>query len=144
MISSGQASSKRDLSVSLEKANVYALLTGGLPALLLVTLYPLVWGLDLAVAQYTAALYPSIDDLLALAVLIAGLILHELIHGVTWKLAGRKPWSAIRFGIDRRTFSPYAHCAEPLPAGVYRLGTLLPGVLTGLVPALAGLVAGKL
>lgn len=80
---------------------------------------------------------------LLLVCLVVGIVLHELIHALTWKLAAGLSWSTIKFGIDPKTFSPYAHCMVPMPAGPYRLGAAMPGLVTGVFPALLGILIGN-
>ncbi|MBI5958553.1 MAG: DUF3267 domain-containing protein, partial [Chloroflexi bacterium] len=67
-------------------------------------------------------------------VLIGLLIAHELLHAVGWMLAGGFGWDQVSFGIDRKTLSPYTHIHAPMPARAYRIGAVLPGIVTGLLP----------
>jgi hypothetical protein len=76
-----------------------------------------------------------LHPVVALPVLVAGIVLHELIHGAAWAFYGKKPLTVIRFGINWRALAPYAHCPEPLDAGAYRLGAAAPGILLGALPA---------
>ncbi len=77
-----------------------------------------------------------------LIALVTGIGLHEVLHGLGWKLAGRVSWSDIRFGVHWKLLTPYAHCRAPISVQAYRLGTLLPAVVTGFIPATIGLVIG--
>ena len=74
--------------------------------------------------------------------LVFGIVVHELIHGLAWAWTGRKPLRAIRFGVSWRALAPHAQCTVPLPASAYRLGATAPGLLLGVVPALAGTLTG--
>ena len=74
--------------------------------------------------------------------LVLGIVVHELIHGLVWAWAARKPLSAIRFGVNWKALAPHAQCTVPLPAAAYRLGAAAPGLLLGIVPALAGTLTG--
>lgn len=65
-------------------------------------------------------------------------MIHELIHGITWKVAGRLSWQSIEFGFMWKAFAPYAHAKGEMTAGAYRLGTIMPGVSTGLLPVIIG------
>ncbi len=77
-----------------------------------------------------------------LFVLIAGIILHELLHGLGWMILARKGFKAVSFGILWKYLTPYAHLKIPVTVMTYRTGILLPGVLLGIIPGLAGLVTG--
>ena len=39
--------------------------------------------------------------------------------------------------------APYAHCREPLSPGAYRLSIVMPGLLLGDIPVLAGWCTGN-
>ena len=74
--------------------------------------------------------------------LIGLLVAHELLHAAGWMLAGRLGWNQVSFGIDRQTLSPYAHMHAPMSARAYRIGAVLPGIGTGLLPLLIGWISG--
>lgn len=78
-----------------------------------------------------------------LAGLLLGTIAHELTHSLGWRLFGHVQPGAISFGFNWRGLMPYAHCRDPIPMSVYRISALLPAILTGLAPALAGLCTGS-
>jgi hypothetical protein len=70
--------------------------------------------------------------------IIAGTLAHEALHGLGWIAAGGKNLRSVRFGFHWKTFTPYAHCTEPITARAYRIGIVLPGIVVGLLPVLAG------
>ncbi len=75
--------------------------------------------------------------------LLLGTAAHELIHGVAWAAAARRPFRIIRFGMNWKALAPHAQCTIPLPASAYRLGAAAPGVVLGALPAVAGAVTGE-
>ena len=79
--------------------------------------------------------------LLALPALLVGIVLHEGIHALGWIIFGGVSPRSISFGVDRKTLSPYAHADVPMGATGYRIGALLPGLLTGILPTLVGIIA---
>jgi hypothetical protein len=83
------------------------------------------------------------ETLLLLVNVVALVVLHEAVHAIGWVLFGRLPLSAITFGIDRKTLSPYAHSRLPMRMWGYRIGAVLPGIVTGLLPALYGAAANS-
>lgn len=143
----GKVYDRQDYSISMEKANWYALLMFVPIMIGLGVLYVAVWGYQKPLNEYLALLEKPtrllMDSLLLIGIFVAGTVLHELIHALTWRLVGRKSWSAIKFGFHWRTLTPYTHLREPLPVRVYRIGTWMPGFLTGVVPAVYGLVSGN-
>jgi hypothetical protein len=132
------ASAKKDYSITMEQANFYAIPILLVSAVLLLVPFWVIWG--------GGAIKEGFSDFFSwslLPVLVIGIILHEAIHGITWMLAGRKPARAIKYGFQVKTFTPYAHCKEPLPARAYKTGAAMPGILLGLAPALAGMITGN-
>ncbi|MCM1991617.1 DUF3267 domain-containing protein [Oceanirhabdus seepicola] len=71
---------------------------------------------------------------------VAGLVLHEFLHGFVWQLFCERKWKSINFGFNIKTFSPYAHCKEVLPINQYRLGTIAPAIFTGVIPFIFALI----
>jgi hypothetical protein len=80
--------------------------------------------------------------LLILAVLL-GIVIHELIHGFGWMIFGGKSFSAIRFGFQWKTLTPYAHLMEPVEVNAYRLGAFMPGFILGILTYVLSLVLGN-
>src|SRR5690606_25530349 len=76
-------------------------------------------------------------------VFAAGVLAHEALHALAWRLAGRVPAETVRLGFQWKTLTPYAHCAVPMAAGPYRIGAAVPGVVLGVLPALLGLATGS-
>ncbi len=75
--------------------------------------------------------------------LVAGILVHEAIHGLAWAFIGRLPLKHIRFGLQASTLTPYAHALDPMPARVYRIGAVLPALLLGGLPFLIGTIVGS-
>jgi hypothetical protein len=124
----------------MAKANVYSLFFAIPAAIILLGSYQLLWGKQgLLDARLTIFKHFSLSVL----VLIIGVLLHELLHGLTWTWLGKKPFSSIRYGINLKVLSPYAHCREPLNMRVYRWGALMPGLLLGIIPAALGIISGN-
>lgn len=156
---------RRDFTVSFFRANLYGMLTP-LPAVAALTwLYTRVWGagwierasrqmwgwfdalsqIGRAWAGRQAAFSwaPLGAGILAIAAILLGAVLHEVVHAVSWAWLGRQPLSAVRFGLNWKTLTPYAHCRRPVHITAYRWGTALPGLLVGLLPCLVALCSGQ-
>lgn len=131
---------KTDLSVSMEKATLYSLLFALPIGFLLGWLYTARWGFEKLTLGFDAFFANLFYFLIAF---ILGIIIHELIHGFTWMIVGKKPFSAIKFGVLWKSLTPYAHCKEPLRVNAYRIGAAMPAILLGLVPALIAILNGS-
>lgn len=130
---------KKDLSVSMVEANLYAFIAV-LPLILpLCVLYIYLWGWRSIFKIYDWSFLPLIGFL---AAIIIGIVVHEIIHGLCWQFFGKKHPNAIRYGIDPKTLSPYAHCQEPMKIKAYRISVAMPGVLLGILPATIGILSG--
>lgn len=127
---------KKDYSISMAQANVYALVAT-LPFIVpLFALYVWVWqGLNWDGSSFAT--------LLLLLVFLLSVVVHELIHAFSWRWAAGLSAEEVQLGFQWRTFTPYAHAKVPMPASAYRLGTVMPGLVLGLAPAVVGLLLGQ-
>jgi alpha-beta hydrolase superfamily lysophospholipase len=102
--------------------------------------YQLRWGLF-------APRLPAGRELIALlgllAVLLAGLLLHEAVHLLGYRLFGRLPRGAARLQFGRSFVTPQVQCAAPIRAAAYRRMLLLPALLLGVIPAIVAFVIGS-
>ena len=143
----GAESGWRDASISLVRANLLAVaLIPVLGALVLVP-YALLWGIpgletsgDAAGIRFSS---PVESTITFISFLFGAIVVHELLHGVGFFLIGKIPRAKIGFGVKWLTFTPYCHCAEPMPANAYRWAVALPTLVLGVVPGLLGLLFGN-
>lgn len=128
---------RTDLSIPMVKAQTAAL-PFGLFAVAEVILFVLFWGF--------APIKEASDILLPwyfFPLFAAGIVVHELLHGLAWMLGGQLPFSKMKFGFQVKTFTPYAHCTVPIPKSAYVFGTLIPLIVLGVMPFLVSLVNGN-
>jgi hypothetical protein len=140
---------KTELTLTAAEANVQALVFM-LPILVLYMVpYVLLWPEQIsleAIESFVLAhgvqvlLYPF----LMLLVFVAGAVVHELLHGLTWALFCQHGVKSIKYGVHWRYLTPYCHCQEMLPLRPYILGGIMPGLVMGLLPALGGMATGNL
>ena len=71
------------------------------------------------------------------------IFIHELIHAIFFAAFSENGWCDVKIGILWRKLTPYAHCRKPLLVFQYRIALLMPGIILGLVPMIAGMVFGK-
>jgi hypothetical protein len=124
---------KRDLSISMARANVIVLFTSVPVALIQFLIFVALHGMDNLATMFGSAL---------LIAVLLGILVHELIHGVSWVIFGNKPFSAIKFGFQWKTITPYAHLKEPVEINAYRIAGFMPGLILGILPYLLSLVLG--
>lgn len=78
-----------------------------------------------------------------LIVILSSIIVHEALHGIGFRYFGGVPRSAIRFGVNWKTLTPFAGTSAVMPARGYRWSVALPGLVLGLVPVLWALVTAS-
>ncbi|GAA4439977.1 DUF3267 domain-containing protein [Pontibacter saemangeumensis] len=137
-----------ELSATATQANVQAI-AFALPVLVLLAVpYLLLWpeqfsdrNLAAIVAEYGSRIL--FLPLLVLLVFIPGAVVHELLHGLTWAIFCKRGIRSIKYGVHWKALTPYCHCEEVLPLRPYMLGGMMPGVVMGLLPAVAGIILGN-
>ncbi|HKG53302.1 MAG TPA: DUF3267 domain-containing protein [Anaerolineales bacterium] len=123
---------KRDLSISMARANVIVMFMTIPVVLLQFAVFILFHGIE--------NLEPTWSSVLLIVVVLLGVVFHELIHGISWMIFGHKPFAALKFGFQWKTFTPYAHLTEPVDVSAYRLGAFMPGFILGILAYLFSLV----
>ena len=76
--------------------------------------------------------------------LLAGIVLHELIHGICMAVFAKNGWKSVSFGFNIKAITPFAHCKEPLHPGAYRFSLVMPGILLGDIPVLISWFTGNI
>lgn len=78
-----------------------------------------------------------------LALLLILLVLHELIHGITWAIFAPGHWKAISFGFIAQYLTPYCTCRDALKKSAYIAGTFMPTLILGIIPGVAAIFTGS-
>ena len=126
----------RDVSVPLTQI----VTQGTILSLVMFAIPILVFGLLHGFDALWLGLFGSVNWLALFVWMIAAIVAHEAVHAVGWKGVGGLRWNDLRFGLDRKTPSPYCHAKAPMTARAYRIGAALPGIVTGVLPWLLGLI----
>jgi hypothetical protein len=130
--------SRQDLSVPIGWAYLYMLLLAVPLTAALALAFVGVWGWD----RFSDGLGRFLEWPSLVASLVIGVPLHEVLHGLAWAFFGQRPLKDVRFGVQWKLLTPYAHLQVPIRARAYRLGAAMPALLLGLLPYLVGLVVG--
>ena len=85
----------------------------------------------------------GLDFVLFIVAIVAGIVLHELIHGITWAIFTKNGFRSIRFGVLWKYLTPYCHCKEPLKIKHYLAGAITPAIFIGFIPAIVGIIIGS-
>lgn len=82
------------------------------------------------------------SSLIFLLAIVVCLVVHELIHGITWIILTHTGFRHLSFGF--MTGAVYCHIDVPMVKRHYVIGALMPLLLVGIVPWIAGIAAGSL
>lgn len=74
--------------------------------------------------------------------IIAGIAVHEALHGLVFALYAPGGFRSVSFGFNARLGALYCHCSDPLPVRHYRRAGIAPFLLLGILPLLAAYVTG--
>lgn len=133
----GQGYRRVELTVSIVKANIFAVV-------LLIPLLIAGGGLFFLRNQSMSGGLGKMNPLLFAALFFAMIVVHELIHGLSWSLFAENHWKDIEFGFMKQYLTPYCTCGVPLKKGSYIFGALTPLVLLGILPMIAGILTNSL
>ena len=127
---------RTDLTVSIMEANKFGLL-------LLIPLFLIGGGLFYLRHDGWGAWEGIFTPFLRfMAYMVTFVIVHEAIHGLSWSLFCPNGFKDVEFGVMKQYLTPYCTCLVPLSKGAYIFGALMPLVILGIVPMIAGIVTG--
>ena len=126
-----------ELTVSIRKANWFAVL-------LLIPLFVVGFGLFFLRHHQITEGFHVYSFFIAMAVYLILVVVHELIHGLSWSIFAEHHWKDIAFGFMTQYLTPYCSCRVPLSKGQYIFGALMPLVILGILPMIAGILSGSI
>ena len=86
----------------------------------------------------------SIPNLVIGGLILGGsMVIHEFLHGLGWVLMSDAKWKNLNFGVKQGGLVLFAHSSFPMKMSANRFAMALPGVVQGILPALAGLIIGS-
>lgn len=129
--------SKKDLTVSVLKANIMAFI------IMLPFMAVFAW-LYYTVNSTGEIVISSKLSILLLPIFLCLIVLHELIHGITWGIFAEKHFHSIEFGVIWSALTPYCTCSEPMKRWQYILGGAMPTLVLGGGVGVVAVVTGQL
>ncbi len=127
-----------ELTVSIVKANVFAIV-------LLIPLLIAGLGVFFLKNRSSGVGFEKPAALVLFVLAFAALIVvHELIHGLSWAVFTEHGWKDIEFGFMKQYMTPYCTCGVPLSKGQYIFGALMPLIVLGILPMIVGILVGSL
>lgn len=123
-------------TISIARANIMALIT----TLPIIVVCIIIYVLFSPEGEFTFEFSSLVVFFLAL---IASVVVHEGLHGLTWAFFCKNKFQSIRFGIMRSSLTPYCHCKEPLSFHQYLLGGVMPLLVLGFGLFGAAIITGN-
>ena len=135
---------KEKITINLFWANIFSFLILVPIALIFGLPYYLLWIDDIdAFFSLWKDKISSIGLLGFFLVTIFGVIIHELIHGVTWARYTDNGFKSIKFGVLWKMLTPYCHCKELLRVKHYAMGAIAPAIILGFIPSVVAIIIGN-
>ena len=132
-----QGFQRSELTISIVKANIFAVIL--LIPLTVIGFALLLWSND-DVQPFSG---PR-DLIILFCSFLALIVVHELIHGLSWAVFTEHHFKDIAFGFMKQYLTPYCTCCVPLAKGQYCFGALMPLILLGIIPMIIGILTGSM
>ncbi len=132
---------KRKVAIDLVKANWFAVAILVISAVVYLIPFVAIWGFNLP--KEDSGFEGLLNSLMVFLVLALGIVVHELIHGITFACFAKRGFKSISFGIIMKYLTPYCHCDEPMSRGKYAVAALMPLVVLGFMPAVLSWFTGS-
>ena len=81
--------------------------------------------------------------LFAFIIIFVLIVVHELIHGITWAAFAKNGWKSISFGFIVEYLTPYCSCNQPMKKYQIILGAIMPTIILGFIPAIVAVFTGS-
>lgn len=120
---------RKDLTVSAVSANIMALV-------LMLPIVVLLSFLNYSINQRYIGVEMTKGDIIKFIIAFFILIIiHEMIHGLTWACFVKDHFKSIEFGVIWSALMPYCTCNTEMRKGKYILGAIMPTIILGIIPA---------
>ena len=130
----------RKVAINIVAANVFSIVLLIVSGVVFIVPFFLIWGeADLGSGRSVF----GVTGLWLLIAFFAGIVVHELLHGITWACYAKSGWKSISFGVMWKLLTPYCHCNEPMGVKAYLAGALMPLLVLGIIPAVVSLMIGS-
>ena len=125
-----------NLTIGIVKANLFVMLLA-IP-IMAIGILLFVWKNPIALLRPT-----SQGSLLLVLSFVVLIVVHELLHGLTWSLFSEHHFKDIEFGFMKEFLTPYCTCMTPLSKSQYIWGALMPCIILGILPTALGILLGS-
>lgn len=122
------------ITIGVFAANILAIVAA-LPFIVLLVVAFCAFGHTLEVGRFTF--------LIAYGAFLLLIVVHELIHGITWACFAKDGWKSISFGFIKEYLTPYCTCNQPMRKYQMILGSMMPTIVLGFIPGIVAVMIGS-
>ena len=101
----------RKVAIDIVKANIFAVAIMVVAAIVFLVPFFWLWKDKKPISELLGGFG---DWSITFILVIVGIVVHELIHGLTWACYAKSGWKSISFGVMWKLLTPYCHCDEPM------------------------------
>ena len=130
---------KTDLTVSLKKGNTLGALYGLLLCVPFLVLFIMIHDFK----PFETGENYTRNYLLFIVLTLVFIVVHELIHGITFSRFTKNGFKDISFGVIWKSLNPYCACKQALERNKYLTALLMPGFVLGVIPSIISLINGN-
>ncbi len=140
---------EKKLTIDLKKANIYSLKILLYSCVVFLIPYVFLWQYQFSFEHLGSTFkrliekYTFLSGFIPLFFIVLGIVLHELIHGLTFLPFCKNGFKSIKFGFMKQYLTPYCHCKEPLKLKYYRIGVIMPAIILGFLPSVWAIITGN-
>lgn len=140
---------EKKLTIDLKKANIYSLKILLYSCVVFLIPYVFLWQYQFSFENFSRTFkrliekYTFLSGFIPLFFMVLGIVLHELIHGLTFLPFCKDGFKSIKFGFLKQYLTPYCHCKEPLKLKYYRIGVIMPAIILGFLPSVWAIITGN-
>lgn len=131
----------RKVAINIVSANVFSIVLLIVSGVVFIVPFYLIWG---SAGWESGRSIFGFAGLWLLIAFLIGVVVHELLHGITWACYAKGGWKSISFGVMWKMLTPYCHCNEPMSVKAYLAGALMPLLVLGIIPAVVSLIVGSI
>ena len=133
-----QGYDEKDLTVSIINANVIGTLVIVPFISLFLVLFFVNGGSKISFDNFTFG-----ELLLFLILIVLSIVIHELIHGITYSIFCENHFKDVEYGFIVKDLTPYCTCRAPLKKYQYILAISMPGIILGIIPSTIAVFTGS-
>lgn len=128
---------KTDYSFSYKEANTFSILLFLFCVVFFAGIFGFIWGFEhiwIVAEKFIFNIYITIP------ILASGIFFHEFLHAITLLIFSETKIKHLKAGINWINFTPYIHCKHAVSVKAYRLSTIAPALIMGLIPTVLSII----